>query len=195
MKLKNSQQNSYTLIEMLLVVSILSMMGLALFHTLSSGLNIWERSRKFVVEEDIAIFFDKIGQDLRNSFYYSKMPFVGKGTLIRFPTRIKILRAQGEEILEGMGEVEYYFDLNKKSLYRRQLSYGQALRGDSGKERLLLSSVEAVHFGYYFLEGEESVFKKEIDTRIPRGVAIEVQFLDGREKRSLRKLINLPQGS
>ncbi len=189
MKLK---QNSYTLIEMLLVISILSMMSLILFHTLSSGLNIWERSRKFVVEEDIAIFFDKIGQDLRNSFFYSKMSFAGKENFIRFPTRIKVFRSQNEEIFEGIGKVEYYFDPNKKSLFRRQLSYGQALRNDPGKERLLLHSVESVHFAYYFLEGNKSVLKREIDTAMPRGVAVEVEFLDGREKRSLRKLINLP---
>ena len=191
--MKSLKQNAYTLIEMLLVVSILAMMSLALFHALSSGLNIWERSRKFVVEGDIAIFLDKIGQDLRNSFPYSKMPFVGKGTLLRFPTRIRTFRAQDEEILERMGVVEYYFDSGKKSLIRRQFSYGQALRGDPGKERLLLSSV-SVHFAYYFLEGNEAVLKKEIDTAMPRAVAIEVEFLDGREKRSWRKLINLPQG-
>ena len=189
MKLK---QNAYTLIEMLLVVSILSTMGLALFHALSSGLSIWERSRRFVVEEDIAIFFDKIGQDLRNSFPYSKMPFVGKGTLLRFPTRIKFSRAQDPEVQERMGEVEYSFDPIKKSLTRGQLSYGQALRGDAGKERLLLTLVE-VHFVYYFLEGDKAVLKKEIDAAMPRAVAIEVEFLDGRQKRILRKLVNLPQ--
>lgn len=185
-------QKAYTLIEMLLVVSILSMISLALFHTLSGALNIWERSRRFVVEEDIAIFFDKIGGDLRNAFPYSKMSFIGKSTLLRFPTRVQTFRAQEEEIFQGMGEVEYYFDSGKKSLFRRQLSYGQALRGDPGKERRLLNSVESVHFVYYFLEGNESVVKKETDAAMPRGVAVEVVFVDGREKRSLRKLINLP---
>ena len=192
MKLKILKQNSYTLIEMLLVVSILAMMSLSLFHALSSGLSIWERSTGFVVEEDIAIFLDKIGEDLRNSFPYSKMPFVGKGTLLRFPTRIRTFRAQDQEILERMGEVEYYYDLEKKSLFRRQLSYGQALRGDAGKERLVLSAV-LVHFAYYFLDGNEAVLKEGIDTAMPRAVAIEVDFLDGRQKRSFRKLINLPQ--
>ena len=187
------RRNSYTLIEMLLVASILSTISLAVFHALSSGLNIWERSRKFVVEEDIAIFFDKIGEDLRNSFSYSKMPFAGKETLLRFPTHIKISRAQDEEILEGMGEVEYYFDPDKKSLTRRQLSYGQALRGDAGKERLVLSAA-LVHFAYYFLEGNEAVLKEEIGTTMPRAVAVEVDFIDGRQKRTFRKLINLPRG-
>lgn len=195
------KKNSYTLIEMLLVVSILSMMGLALFHALSSGLNIWERSRRFVIEEDIAIFFDKIGQDLRNSFFYSKMPFAGKSTLLRFPTRLKFPRAQDEELQEGLGEVEYYFDSTRKSLLRRQLSYGQALyrdgtgqalRGDAGKERIMLRSVESVHFVYYFLEGNEVVSKKEIEDAMPRAVAIAVEFQDGQRKRSLHKLINLP---
>lgn len=199
---KPIKQNSYTLIEMLLVVSILSMVSLILFHTLCSGLNIWERSRKFIVEEDIAIFFDKIGQDLRNSFIFSKISFVGKETLVRFPTRIKIARPQDKEVLEQIGEVEYYFGPDKKSLFRRQLSYGQALnhdgteqalRGDAGKERLLLSSVESVRFVYYFLEGNGAILKKETDAARPRGVTVEVEFLDGRRKRSLRKLINLPQ--
>lgn len=189
MKLK---QNSYTLLEMLLVVSILSIVSLILFHALSSGLNIWERSRKFILEEDIAIFFDKIGQDFRNSFVFSKMSFVGKEALVRFPTRIKIFRSPDKEIFEQIGEVEYYFDSQEKSLFRRQLSYGQALRGDPGQERLLLHPVESVRFVYYFLEGNGTVLKKATDLAMPRGVAVEVEFLDGRRKRSLRKLINLP---
>ena len=193
--MKHENKKSFTLIELLLVVSILAMISLALFNTMANGLKIWERSRKFVVQEDVAIFFDKFSQDLRNCFLYSKIPFVGKANRIRFATRVKSLKnLEGDHWAEKMGEVEYYFDLTKKNLYLRRASYGQALRGEFDTERSLIKAIESVRFSYYYAQGNEIVLKDEADSLIPRAVGVEVQFWDGHTKQSLRKLINIPQG-
>ena len=187
-------KKSFTLIELLLVVSILAMISLALFNSLADGLKIWERSRKFVVHEDVAILFDKIGGDLRNCFSYSKIPFVGKVNRIRFAARVKDLKTMDQnQLAEKIGGVEYYFDSTQKSLYRRQASYGRALKGEFREGRALLNSVESLRFSYYYAQGKEIILKEEADS-LPRAVGVEVQFWDGHTKQSVRKLINLPQG-
>ena len=188
-------RKSFTLIELLLVVSMLSMVSLALFNTMANGLKIWDRSRKFVVEEDAAIFFDKIGYDLRNCFAYSKIPFVGKENRIRFATRVRNTREDVNQWIEKMGAVEYYFDFASKKLYRRQASYGQAINGNFTEERDLLKAIDSVKFSYYYAQENQLAVNNQItESMIPEAIGIEIEFWEGGFKHSLRKLVNLPQG-
>ena len=67
-----------TLIEILLVLSLVSIISIALYKALRNGLQVWERSRYLVVEEDIAIFFDKITQDIKNSYFIQRLDLKGR---------------------------------------------------------------------------------------------------------------------
>ena len=187
--MRNPTPQAFTLVEAVLIVSILSVIGLALFHSFSDGIKIWERSRQFFAEEDVAIFFDKIEHDLKNCFFYSQIPFEGKEERLRFATRVKAFQPG-----EGMGSVEYYFDPFKQNIYRREANYGQALKNYFSKERLLASHLQSVRFFYYSAESHESNFQDQLNDVIPRAILIEVEFLDRRGLRVLKKMINIPLG-
>ena len=194
-----NKQSGFTLIEALLVVSMIAMIGLTLYSTFSNGVKLWQRGQQFVAEEDISIFFDKIGGELRNTFEYSLIGFKGREKAISFPTFVHApLYSSAKDkgfYVDQIGRVEYYFDSSKKKLFRRQADYGQALSGDSDAERPLLNNIESVQFNYFFVNRvagrpERTTFMDEI----PVMVRIDVEFVDEKgQKRTLNKIVALPK--
>ena len=89
---KIKQKNALTLIETLLVVSFVSLVSIAIYKSLASGIKVWGKAHDLVVEEDIAVFFDKITSDLRNTFYYSDLDFYGENYRMSFPTIVHTLK-------------------------------------------------------------------------------------------------------
>ncbi len=193
-----------TLVEMLLVVSLMSVLALTLYQCLMYGLKIWERSQKLSMEEDIALFLDKIDRDLTNSFSYSLFKFEGRENRVLFPTMIRTLddrtdRIKEPEYIDQLGQVEYYFNKPRKALYRRQANFGQALDGKFDKEYKLMEGVQSVNFFYYsaFAEGPgQDVEISPFAETIPLAIRIDIEFADEvGQKRRLSKLINIPVGS
>ncbi len=189
------KQKAFTLIEALLVVSLISLIGLALFHTFSDGMKVWDKSKRLSLEEDIAIFWDKIGYDLQNSFAYSQLPFHGEETRLHFATRVNLLSNDNNQSIQQIGQVEYVFDPARQAVYRRQANYGQALKNNFSTERLLVRQVHSLRFLYYYKEGTDFVFRNKIENTIPRAVSVELEYTDSWGQRSLKKLINLFNGT
>ena len=81
-------RRAMTLMEILIVVSLIAMMSVAIFNALSNGMKIWKRSQQMVIEEDIAVFFDKIAHDIRNAFVFSQFRFEGDELRFAFPTMV-----------------------------------------------------------------------------------------------------------
>ena len=52
----------FTIIETILVASIMSIIALTLYNAIANGLKVWDRAHKFLVEEDIALFLDDVAQ-------------------------------------------------------------------------------------------------------------------------------------
>ena len=91
-------RDAFTLMEMLLVVSLLSVIGLGIFQAVNSGVKIWDRNRQSIIDEDVAIFLDRFSRDLRNALPYSQLTFTGRPERIGFPT---LVRARLDEALAG----------------------------------------------------------------------------------------------
>ncbi len=189
-----------TLMEILIVVSLIAMTSVAIYSALSNGLRVWERSQQLVIEEDVAIFFDKFSQDLRNAFRYSMFKFEGGQQRITFPTIIHMLadKRSGlpqKEYVDQPGKVEYYYDGLEDILYRRQANYSQALNGHFFKKRALIHGVEAVKFSYfYYAEGRE-IYSPDVLETYPSRVEVEVEFSDKQGKKKMNRFIDIPLGS
>ncbi len=189
-----------TLAEVLLVVSLMSLLTIVVFKSIINGLKIWEVSRQMVVEEDIALSLEKIGQELRNTFYFSQISFEGKAEDLRFAAVVKVpadpYLGRGNEYVKQIGQVEYYFDPLKKSLYRRQANYGLALKNKYFPERVVAEAIASVRFSYFYADEEGALIETEKGDHFPAGVKVEVGFKDnrGRAKR-LAKFVYLPLGT
>ena len=185
--------------EMLIVVSLLSLIGLALYKSLANGIKVWERSQRLVKEEDVALFFEKLTQDLRNTYLYSRIKFEGNELGFSFPAYVKTLAdARGHsprgEYIEQMGRVEYAFDPNKDIIYKRQANYGQALDNHYQPEQVLVRSVERVKFNYFYWTKKEELYSQDVLDVPPSGVEVELEFSDKLGRRSMRKFIEIPVG-
>ena len=188
-----------TLMELLIVVSIIGILSIAIYQALSNGIKIWHRVHQLRTEEDVAIFLDKLNHDLRNAYVYSKFKFLGDEYHFRFPTIVYTLAdrrsdSKGEHI-DQLGEVEYYYDFSDKNLYRRQANYGQAIAQIWAKPQLLAKNLEEIKFRYYYLTGNGDYFSQETLEVFPSGIEVEIRFLGQQGHQVIREYFNILLGS
>ena len=143
----------FTLVESLLVISLLSVIAVAVYQSLVAGLKIQERYR-FFKEGEILLLFEKVDQELGSAMPYSKIPFEGALTRVSFPVVAKVPVDKAKKRPAGsweeqIGRVEYFFDREKHGLYRRQANYSQALQNSYGQAQLLAGNLKSVEFHYY----------------------------------------------
>ena len=101
-KIKNrpSSPRGFSLIELVIVSSLLVLVSLAVFSVFSGGLKIYRRAQSYQGEKaDILIFLEKMERELRNTFNYSAVNFIGDPEKISFPGIVKKIDAAGGEAL------------------------------------------------------------------------------------------------
>lgn len=150
-----------------------------------------------VIEEDIAVFFDKITHDLRNSFYHSKLKYDGGAASFRFPSFVYVPADSRsswprDSYVHQIGEVEYLYDTSEKSIVRKQAFYGRALRNDFQEAVPLVKGIERLKFTYYYSTPSEEVVSDQILELLPGAVSVEVFFSDIYGKRVMKKIIEVP---
>ena len=189
-----------TFIELTIVVSLISLLSLAIFNALSNGIKIWNKSNQLVLEEDVSIFFDKLTSDLHNAIIFSKLDFDGGETRFTFPAIIKVLPdpnsgLPADEYVDQIGLVQYYFDVTNRAVYRRQANYGQALKKEFNEPQKLVSSVEKFRFKYVYLTDNEEIISNNVLEILPSGLEVEVTFLDQKQEKTMTKIIDILIGS
>lgn len=195
---KIKQKRAMTLIEILIVVSLVTGLSIALYQSLANGLRVWKKSQQLVSEEDVVIFFDKISEDLRNTFAFTKFKSYGDTFRFSFPTIIETKRdlfsdtEDSKDYFEQIGQVEYYFDSLNKKLIKRQANYSQALNEEFVQERVLVSSVDNVRFQYYYFTDDGEMESDIFMDILPVGVRIEIEFSDEQGKKLLSRYIEIP---
>lgn len=190
----------FTLIEILMVTSLMAVLGLAIYRSVINGLKIWERNSLDSNAEDVAIFLDKIAYDLRNTLRHSSVPMFGNATAVSFSTMVRTLEDERKRAtisvityIDQIGRVEYYYDEVRGSLMRRQANYSQALDRTFGEGRELVKSIRGLQFSY-FLPGDGGPQGREtIQGEVPYAVKVSVTFLERTGGvRTMERLILIP---
>ena len=194
-----SNRRGFTLIEILLTVSLFSICSLAIYNVFSSGVRIWARAEHFAVEEDVSIFLDKLSEDLRNSFYYTGIKFIGTQSRLTIPTFVTTLADERsflaqEELVTQIGSVRYYFDYEAHSILRAQANYAQALDVHFPEGKVLVRSVNSLRFIYYMPGGKGVQPYSKINEVIPSGVYVEIKYNDGHSEQMMDRFIAIPTG-
>jgi len=197
-----NRKSAFTLVEMLLVASLFSVISLAVFNAFANGLKIWERGCRPIIEEDISLFFEKLEGDLRNYSVYSHIGFDGKPGRITFATIVSTLidqkKVKGVEeagYAKEIGRVEYYFDENRRNLYRRQANFSQALKNKFGPDQPILKSIESVTFQYGYKTNRGYVIENKGKDAIPSFVLVDIKFKQGQGIGQMKKVISIPVGN
>jgi hypothetical protein len=196
--MKNSRL-AFTLTEILLVSVLFAVISLAVFNSFSNGFKLWARGQHLIVEGDIAIFLDKIDEDLRQVVLIREIPFIGTSAQLSFPAIIWAATDQNgsrahEEAGGQIGAVEYTFDPAEKKIFRRQATYGQALKSQWSSSVEVASLIENITLRYYFKADRGLVVRTQTDQGIPMGIMIDVQFQVDGQPRHMRRFFPIPVG-
>jgi len=195
------RQRGFTCIELLLVTALMASLSLAIFLCLSNGLKLWQRTQQALLQEDVAIFFDKFSGDLRNALNFSTLAIDGQEYSFTFPTIVWMRADRGsarakEEFIDQYGRVRYAFDAGAGILTRQQANYSQGVRkawGDLAGQALLRGVTE-VRFKYYYSGRKSDDFSTEAKDGLPSGVEVDVRFKDGAEERTVKRFFPVPLG-
>jgi prepilin-type N-terminal cleavage/methylation domain-containing protein len=185
-----------TLVEILIVTSLISLISVVLYHALSNGLRVWGVSQKVVIEEDTALFLEKLSSDLHNTLFYAKLPFLGDHETLSFPTMIKLKEedafSQSPKVSEQIGRVQYSYDVSHKTIIRKEADYGQAINNEYGYAQTFVTQVDSLRFNYIYVTEKEQILSENILETMPSAVEVEVTFFENKLKRSIKKTIDIP---
>lgn len=200
--------------ELLIAVSIFSVIALCLYSVFSGGIRIWKRQEEgFVYNHSVRLAFDSMAGELRNAINYSQpgntgldaeaaqgLKFSGDGKSLTFTTLI------GGEI----AKVDYVFEetADKKGrLIRKIVFQKEGFKEENQKDNILIEGLEDLAFEYaYKASGEEPLpvwkdsWAKEAqntESKIPQGVRITLTFPgpgEGKEE-IFRKTVFIPTGT
>ncbi|MFH1753586.1 MAG: prepilin-type N-terminal cleavage/methylation domain-containing protein [Candidatus Omnitrophota bacterium] len=196
LRLRSGQANrkpdqGFTLLEMIVVSSMIVVISLAIYSTFSNGIKIWERTQGNTKEEDLNIFFDRFVSDLRGSFAFKGLDFLGEETRLEFSTLVTSQRLGKRTV----GKVAYFYDDSSRSINKEERDFSHIHRDDEGIIEEGFSGVRSFKLLYYFYDDEkkEYFWLEEWDKESsPLAVRMIFEFDDGKEVIEYTKTVNIP---
>ena len=191
MKSRNNNSFGMTLIELLVTMSILSVISMAIYASLNSGLKVWKRTNQPMAHEDLDVFFDRFGHDLRNCARFTGFSFIGTRERVEFPTIVSNPRWVGDVI----GRVSYTYDPQAKTLTRIQQDYSQIYSGEESSKAQPVPDLDSVKFRYYVYDKETKEYSWRddfLEGDLPAAVRIELELGNGPQAQSFTRTVSVP---
>lgn len=188
---KNSDPKGFSLIEMLIVTSMLAVISLAIYATFNSGIKIWVRADKEVAQEDLNIFFDKFASRLRNSFKFSGISFSGKEDRLEFATIVRSSRMPGTTV----GKEIYFYDSSAQAVEGQVMDFSDLYTNKESPTQVFLKGVTSFKLSYYFLDKSTKQYAwcgEWTRKALPAAVRIELTMKAGLDEKVFIRTINIP---
>ncbi|MFH1199366.1 MAG: type II secretion system protein [Candidatus Omnitrophota bacterium] len=188
-KAKRKFNSGFTLIELMVVASILVILTIAVSSAFLAGLNVYNRARSFAAgQADILLAFEKMERNFKNSVSIFGKKYVFEGKKLSFPIITREVDTKGKENIV-LSEVVYYFDYQQKAILEQ---YQNSL------EARKLASAEDLAFSYCSFN---PVNRKCVwgsfpgdGLTLPRGVKIKIIFKDNTGIGVLERTVFMPVG-
>lgn len=163
-----------TLIEILLVTSLMILVGMAVYGVFSLGVAVYKRAEIDKPRNEMMIFSERLADDIRNIMLSPEKDFIGTSNRLIFHIhRTKYLISKldtGEE--DPILRVEYVYEASNNSVVRRSYKYGAAKPYSSVT---LLKGTGTVKFSYVKAEDRSSIVEFLEKTEIiPRSLKVEI---------------------
>jgi hypothetical protein len=171
-------------------------MGLAIYSTFARGVAVWARGSKTdVIEQEARFGLEEMAKELRNSFKFSGIEFSGTKDEISFPTYVNTADIAQTPKWE-VGRISYFYDLSKKSFFRKEASYIDLFQDDLPQAREIVSQINDLEISYYFFDaiGETYKWKDSWSGKedFPLGIRIALTIGAGKEEKEFVKTVYLP---
>jgi prepilin-type N-terminal cleavage/methylation domain-containing protein len=195
--IKIKKQTGFSLVEMLIVLSIITVLGTTAFMMLSSGLDIWKKATRMSIDHDLRIFVDKLKQDLGAISKYGGIRIRGTKTEMTFPCYIVSAYdppwlGEQESDLRQINEVAYKYENSHDTLKR---SYRKLYEHDF-VTKTLLRDISSFSFSYFYRQDDKESLKeydKLNEGIVPKFIKINVKYfvLDKKQK-EFSEMIEVP---
>lgn len=217
-----SRQYAFTLVELLISVSIFAIIGVVLYSSYRGGVVTWRRiNSETALQQKLRYALDRISGDLRNMVFLSNLPFEGGADKIKFVSLGESAANQGIDI----ARVSYYLSFDEEeatggAIVRKEETIKNALSLEVAEENLarkeiretepqkeqnLLYGVSELKFNYlavYEESGEDEEKEYEwLDSweekeALPMGIKIEFTMTNPEDNStiSLSKRVYIPAG-
>jgi hypothetical protein len=200
MRSRRVKSKGVTLVELVLVSSLIAIAGLGIYKALTSGIDVWLWQKANRSNAQMVMFFERFSSDLRNAMNISDDDFSGDIETISFYihspeyiTQDNVISTVDEEYRhDSILKIEYVYLPEQRSIHRRAYKY-------QGKDPV--SDINVLHnvlnAGFlYYLPGTKTL---ELTGRnkwkgvMPNAVASIVTLMDRYgNKKEYKKIINIP---
>lgn len=196
-------RKGFTLIELAIAASILSMVALAVLSVFGAGLRTFDRVEVFGSSQaGSLLFLQKLEMDVRNAFELPGVPFSCNAQKMSFAGVTSQLN-EDNEVFVALVKRSYYFDNARNVLFNKEEGYPQAATSlDVWSEQV--PSLTDVRFRYYAYtktieEGKEDIQYGWQDAwseegTLPRGVKIVLTFNNGDQDVIWERTVLIPTG-
>ncbi|MBL7156751.1 MAG: prepilin-type N-terminal cleavage/methylation domain-containing protein [Candidatus Omnitrophica bacterium] len=200
------RKKAFTFIELLVALTIFSIIAASIYYTFNAGIRIWQRGNSIIEDNQrLRIFFDAVSKDMQNAAANFareadfSIEYEWLNDSVAFPSVINIY--DNNVISRELAKVAYRFDNANGKLTRIQATLKDGFSESGGEEETLLEGLKSLAFEYCYespvAEGEyEWRDEWEFDDKIPRGVKIKLTLKDElREtEKTFENIILIPTG-
>lgn len=191
-------KRGFTLVELLIAVSIFALIVTTIYSTFNTGIKAWRRvTEDGILSKDARLSLEKMGKDLRNALRFSGLQFVGESTLVSIPGLISTSK-EGNPLAPQIGRITYFLDETNSALQLRQQTYAEVLNAIDTQPKVLVSSVIGLCLRYcrYDEKTGEYIWEESYNqsNKLPLEVKITLTLKHptSEEKKTFTKTVLMP---
>ena len=200
-KVGRLQAHGFTFIELIIAVTIFSIIAVSIYSVFRAGVRLWSRTNPLIqANQSTRYFFNTISSDLKNSVSYNAVSpglktfgssekscanFEGEEQKVSFMTLVDV---SAEAVLPHteLARVIYSFDRSKNTVNRAVATKAEGLSEDHAKVSDILNDIDDKDFGFeycykvvsspteYDYEWKDTWSDEDRDKgKIPRGVKVK----------------------
>ncbi|MBF0493826.1 MAG: hypothetical protein HQL28_01690 [Candidatus Omnitrophica bacterium] len=190
----------FTIIELLLTLSLIVFAGIGIYKTFSNGMKLWEWVSRNKTRMESLFLLSTAEQDLKNMTNFFDGDFHGTAEDMSFCVHnSELLSSYGTETKSSyygdqpISRVEYIFNDENKQVLRRVFKWG------TGGEVLVsnrFDSVEGIEFAFYFLNAEGNfTAMPSWDGNMPCAIGITIKIKNPDDSVNvMKRFIEIPAG-
>ncbi|MFA6600050.1 MAG: type II secretion system protein GspJ [Candidatus Omnitrophota bacterium] len=191
------RSRGFTLIEVLLVVSLAALIGMAVYSMFASAVNMMHRISDNALDEDADIFFEKVDREISCQVVFKGIPFEGTASSMSFAAPIALNPENPAE--RGVGRVRYDFGGSSQGFVRRQQNLHQVFKTIEGAPASLMTAATSLRFQYFVYREKDQLYEwteewnsAEQDGQLPAAVRLKLECARGEEAKKYERTIAIP---
>ena len=149
-KTSHRASNGFSLVELLLVLTLAPIVFFAVYSNFTSGVGLWRRMQVDTPEEDSAIFVTNAQRDFGNMMRFAAIPFEGEHEEVLFACGIDAAKEVGGS--RAIGRLRFFYDPSAHGIMREAQDYSQAHEDKPGRISRVLGGVASFEVFYLVLE-------------------------------------------